>query len=124
MRIYAKSLRASTHSTISDQTFEINRLLIEKPDLFSKFVQPYTKEGESYPNDPHSALVAMMLILFEEIYFQRHKYGFIDKNSWKAWVRTMKKTLELPYFHGYWEEIKDEYPEKFRDFIDGLLKDK
>ena len=78
-RTYSKNLRSSTHSGILNRLDGINRLLIERPEVFANLDKPYpTKRKDSNPADPRTALMGIILTLFEEAYFQHHRYGLLD----------------------------------------------
>ena len=120
MWIYVKSLRASSHVALLTRLDNLNRLLFENSKVFADLYLPY--DPQNIPEaDPRTHLLDMIFTLFEEVYFQHYKYKFISKQVMDAWARTIKSTLTLPYAIGYWTEVKDEYPEDFRKFVDMLI---
>ena len=120
MRIFIKSLKASSHMAILNRLDGVNRVLFEHPEEFARLREAYSPK--SLPEtDRRAHLMDMIFSLFEEVYLQHRKYRFMDREFLSPWIRTIKRTFNFPYAVGYWQIVKEEYPESFRIFIHGLL---
>jgi len=122
MRLYSKTVKASTYPNMMQRVDRVNEIMIEYPEVFASLSERYPDTSETKPDDRRPGLMWTILSFYDELYFQ-HMHGFIDKEVWHGWVEgNMKATLSLPYAMGFWKAFRDVayYPE-FRRFIDGLM---
>ena len=121
LRLYMKSLNASSHASILARLDSLNRLIFDNIEEYSKLKEKYD-DSKFVEDDRRTHLMDIILSLFEEVYFQHYKYGFISKEVMNAWERTVKATFEFSYARGYWNNVKGEYPESFKKYVDQLLQ--
>lgn len=122
LRVYSKTAKASTYPVIMRRLDEINRVLIEYPDIMAKLSESYPGRGNTPPDDRRPGLLYMILSFYEELYFH-NKYGYMEKEIWEGWVRSMKRIFKQPYAAGFWKDVRYEhYGANFDTFIDGLIE--
>jgi hypothetical protein len=121
LRIYSKTARASTYPVVMRRLDEINHVIIEHPEIMVKLSEPYPGRDNIFPDDRRPGFLYIVFSFYEELYFH-NKYGYIEKEIWDGWVRSMKRILKQPYAAGFWKEVRYEhYGTNFATFIDSLI---
>jgi hypothetical protein len=123
-----RQLKSSSYSQIYSRLDTINYLLVERmPQL--KFGQStFNPEDFSFAA-PERHLVGMLFTLFENVYYQRHKFRVLGDADWNAWKLTIRETLAVPYVREYWKGNgsgtgRSSYTLEFQEVIQEILNER
>src|SRR5262249_48757355 len=70
--------------------------------------------------DPRSHLCDMAFNLFEEVYYQRHKFRLLDDEDWRGWWRMIQALMGRRYAKAYWPVVRSYYSEPFARAVDAI----
>lgn len=121
MKKHDETVRLSIDITLSSRLDELNGVLLERPELFSGLSEPYN--GDSRPSiDARSILAYRFLNFYDDVYWY-HGKGVLSKEALEGHILGMKKFVRMPYFSGFWKEVRTEYGQDFQTIIDKLLEE-
>jgi len=126
--VWYRQTRSSVYSAIMGRLFEINRLEVEKPELFEHLYEEYTVKAVSQGGKGLTHYLFMVLNLYAEIYVQHKVYGLFDDRQMEVWrQRLINDFRQRIFLHGYWsavlEQHSGEYTEEFKDFVSKALEE-
>lgn len=120
--------RSLVYSAIMSRLFEINRLEIEKPELFEHLYEEYTMNAVSQGGKGLTHYLFMVFNLYAEIYAQHKVYRLFDDREMEVWrQRLISDFSQRIFLRGYWnaalEQHSGEYTEEFKDFVNRALEE-
>lgn len=126
--IWHRQTRSSVYSSIMGRLFEINRLEVEKPELFERLYEEYTAKAVSQGGKGLTHYLFMVFNLYAEIHVQHNIYGLFDDRQMEVWrQRLINDFRHRIFLHGYWnavlEQYSEEFTEEFKDFVNKALEE-
>ena len=126
--VWYRQTRSSVYSAIMGRLFEINRLEVEKPELFEHLYEEYTIKTVSHGGKGLTHYLFMVFNLYAEIHVQHKVYGLFDDKQMEVWrQRLINDFKQRIFLHGYWKEVlkqhSGEYTEEFKDFVNKALEE-
>jgi hypothetical protein len=124
------AIRQSQRTDYSAMEFEINKLRVDRPELFDIYDNPPlpgTKDDSAEAMRRRFAYILLYFSCFDKVFhFYNHDIPMTktDISAWKAWEKTMEDLFKnssqaRSAFHKIPEGL---YPDKFRDFIIDMIK--
>jgi hypothetical protein len=106
------ALKASAYSQVYGRLADLTKALMDGCATRDWFADPPERDEER-TRDPRSHLCDLAFALFEEVYYQRHKFLLLDDEDWRGWLRTIQVFLSRPYPRAYWRIAQGHYPQPF-----------
>lgn len=122
IKVQIRTMKGSTSVLLSGRMDEINRTLLDRPEIFDALSQPYSP----LPGVRQSSaelITDLKFTLFEEIYMQYVKFRLIDKHDWRLWKESIKENMGYPFMRGYWEDSKKYYDKRFVFEVENIIND-
>jgi hypothetical protein len=112
-------LRSATYSGIMSRLFELNRLEMEKPDLFATLYTDFDEKALTTDDgglSPLSHYLFMLFNLYSEIHTQYQHYKLFDKEQVEVWEARAANDFRVRRFlRGYWKAELSNYPTEYTD---------
>jgi hypothetical protein len=106
------ALKSAAYSQVYGRLADLTKALMHGCEKRDWFADPSEREHER-DQDPRSHLCDLAFNLFEEVYYQRHKFRLLDREDWRGWLRTIQLFMSRRYAIGYWRIAQSQYPEHF-----------
>lgn len=106
------ALKSSAYSQVYGRLADLTKALMTGCETRDWFAEPSERDPER-TQDPRSHLCDMAFSLFEEVYYQRHKFRLLDREDWRSWVRTIETFMSRPYAKAYWRLTQSHYADSF-----------
>jgi hypothetical protein len=122
IRQNSRLLQASTTSASSQVEVTVNTLMAQEPEVAKAFVGGLADLDSLSEEDRHrfNSVVQMWIqVLRQQHQFQRDGIGSPDE--WTYRLEGMRWMLRNPGARQWWREIRELYPERFREVIDSLI---
>jgi len=114
-------LDASVYQDLMSKQLDLDKLFIEKPEIYDYLFEKRRIPGEKVPTDALSA-ASYYLTFFQLVYSQRTRLPALrDENDagWISWKNTMAGAFkESPLLCGELSNLREMYG---KDFVDYLL---
>lgn len=118
------------YQVVDQRYMEFVKLSLEHPRL-----DCYSRPLETYPDPPLSKeekyqqkmLFTALTNIFEVAFVHYHRdesnpeIARMFQNQWKGWEVYMRKFFQRPAYRETWEEIKDEFDEKFVSYAEAKI---
>jgi hypothetical protein len=122
-------LRSATYAGIMSRLFELNRLEMERPQLFTPLYTDFDAKaltGEGSGLSPLAHYLFMLFNLYSEIHTQYEHYQLFDQEQMRVWeARAANDFRGRRFLKGYWEaelaNFPTEYTESFKAFMGKAL---
>jgi hypothetical protein len=128
LRMTVRQSKSNTYSDIMSRLFEMNRLEIERPDLFGALYDDFNPEAVRMGGGTSGLghYLYMLFNLYEEIFTQNDQYKLLGDNQFDQWVSRIENDFTLkPFLRDYWKHVNQESPNiyslAFRIFIEKRL---
>lgn len=121
-RHFIKTLASSNYSHIYNRLDQINLLLVEHMESRGLDLSQHVADDYDFPfTDARTHLCDMIFTLYEETFYQWHKFETLDEEDWDQWRNSIKRIFQLPYVRKYWDDFQEKtYPVKFQKMIQEL----
>src|SRR5262245_57626605 len=83
--IWHRQTKSSVYSSIMERLFEINRLEVEKPELFEQLYEEYSPKAVYQGGKGLTIYLFMVFNLYAEIHVQHKDYGLFDERQMEVW---------------------------------------
>lgn len=123
-------LRSATYAAVMSRLFELNRLEMERPQLFTPLYAEYDATAlmsEGSGLSPLAHYLFMLFNLYSEIHLQYEHYKLFDQEQMRVWeARAANDFRGRKFLKGYWEaettNFPTEYTASFKAFMDQALE--
>ena len=115
-----KAACSQAYQGIVDSTNEFARFTMSTPDL-TEFFYDYDISGKKISSKQAVWAVAMALDLWENLFYQ-HKQKALIEPLWNHWDWVITNAVKTQGFCSYWQDLKERYPEEFKEFIDERIE--
>lgn len=120
-KVLSNSLKANITASLAERLDEINKYLMDHPEMYADLGKPYPGGDKVKRKDPRPILVDRLINLHNEV-FDNNKLGLIDKVTWAGWQNTLEKNIKLDFFAGHWKEEKGIYAHDFQMHVDEMIE--
>ncbi|HEX5104304.1 MAG TPA: hypothetical protein VFV87_10860 [Pirellulaceae bacterium] len=103
----AEANRIALKSEASDLLVGINAAALDHPEVAGEYAGP-------------RRLHLMRLHYFFRV-FELHEQGIFDDDRFSAETRYLRWTIKQPEFRLVWNEFAEQYPTRFRGWVDGMV---
>jgi hypothetical protein len=125
IRQNSRLLQASTTSASSQVEVTVNALMAQEPEVAKAYFDGLTDLGSLSEEDRRrfDAVASIWIqVLRQQHQFQRDGIGSPDEWTYRL------EGMRWVFRHGagarqWWREIREVYPERFREVVDGLIRE-
>jgi hypothetical protein len=120
LKLLNMNIRSSTFSTIESRVHDLNQFLIDYPEIGRRLDEPFSKPKD---DTDHRAddYADILLTFFEELFYQYHSYGLLDKEIWDMWEQVIKDYMDRKkYLYGHLDDYNVAYSERLKKFLYSL----
>jgi hypothetical protein len=126
-RLTRYAFSSATYAALLGRLLAVNRLAIEKPELFRGLYADRDEGGKGESDAALGLYVFMTFALYADVYTQHTKYGLITGPQLRTWERLLENEFQRrPYLRGYWraesERFAEDYTPGFRQFVTAALE--
>ncbi|MBC7093692.1 hypothetical protein H5T53_06790 [Candidatus Bipolaricaulota bacterium] len=109
----SRELGYSTYIALSQTSVDLEKLLIDHPEIISVLSGQATLE--QVPSARY--YFNMLMIIFENVFLCRSR-RWLGKDEWDGWQTWMAGMMKLDSFRKTWDEEKSLYARSFAKFMD------
>ena len=106
------ALKSAAYSQLYGRLADLTKALMDGCERRDWFADPPERDQER-TQDARSHLCDLAFSLFEEVYYQRHKFRLLDDEDWNGWLHTIQTFMSRHYAKAYWQIAHRHYPEPF-----------
>jgi hypothetical protein len=106
------ALKSTAYSQLYARLAELSKALMDGCENRDWSADP-PADAQARTQDRRAHLCDMAFSLFEEVYYQRHKFYLLDDADWNGWIRTIHSFLSRRYVRAYWHLTRSHYAEPF-----------
>ena len=124
IRQNSKLLRSSTASTTSDNASRISTLMAQDPEVARIFWEGSADRAALTSTDRQrfDPLMGMWMGGMVQNY-QFAEDGVVSPLVWEYTARALSRLLKQPGVQDWWSEWYIDFPQEFRDYVDGLIRE-
>jgi hypothetical protein len=124
IRQNSKLLRTSTASATSDTTSRIATLIVQDTEVARIFWEGMADRDALTTADRHrfDPLIGMMMGGTLQDY-QFAEDGVVPPSVWEYRTIALRRMLQGPGMQQWWSKWGSDFPQQFRDFVDGLIRE-
>ena len=124
IRQNTRQVRVATHDgTTRDFRHFIRAVLTGGfTEVFSQGLEDYEQLDRKQRLD-FAFMMFDLFKAFENVYYH-YVHGTLGEDAWRAWSRLLASYATAPGAQHYWNVRRDIFTTEFRDFIDGLERDR
>ena len=118
IRQNAKSVRGSVAQGVIESEIATAALIAQHPGIYGR--------GNSNPTELNDEeQIVYEQIVFIEITqtwnaFAQYKDGLMNKTVFAAFQVAWANSMQVPGFRSYWAKIREEFPQDFCQYVDGI----